>query len=127
MDGPVLVFDGDCAFCTTTARWAAARLGERARVMSFQALGDDGLAALGLEPTQVQAAAWWVDRSGGRRERAARAVGRALLTIGGGYAVPGALALVPPTSWLAAGTYRLVARHRHRLPGGTPACRANTR
>ena len=73
MDAPVLVFDGDCAFCTTAARWAGVRLGARARVEAFQALGDDGLGALGLERAEVQTAAWWVDRSRGRRERGARA------------------------------------------------------
>ncbi|MGH9170291.1 MAG: hypothetical protein ACRD0Z_05400, partial [Acidimicrobiales bacterium] len=30
---------------------------------------------------------------------------------------------VPPLRWLAAAVYPVVARVRHRLPGGTPACR----
>jgi hypothetical protein len=34
----------------------------------------------------------------------------------------GALILLPPISWLAAGVYRLIANNRYRLPGGTPAC-----
>ncbi|WP_330185843.1 DUF393 domain-containing protein [Nocardia sp. NBC_01503] len=34
----------------------------------------------------------------------------------------GAIMLNPPISWLAAALYRLVAKNRHRLPGGTPAC-----
>ena len=28
----------------------------------------------------------------------------------------------PPLRWLAPYLYRLIARNRHRLPGGTPAC-----
>ena len=28
----------------------------------------------------------------------------------------------PPLSWLAKPGYSLVARYRHKLPGGTPAC-----
>jgi predicted DCC family thiol-disulfide oxidoreductase YuxK len=35
----------------------------------------------------------------------------------------GALIATPPVSWVAALGYRLVAANRHRLPGGTPACR----
>jgi hypothetical protein len=31
--------------------------------------------------------------------------------------------LAPPTTWLAAGLYRLAVRWRYRLPGGTPACK----
>ncbi|HZP51642.1 thiol-disulfide oxidoreductase DCC family protein, partial [Actinocrinis sp.] len=34
----------------------------------------------------------------------------------------GALMLVPPISWLAAGAYHLVSVNRYRLPGSTPAC-----
>lgn len=33
------------------------------------------------------------------------------------------LALVKPFSYLAAAGYWLVARYRHKLPGGTPACK----
>jgi predicted DCC family thiol-disulfide oxidoreductase YuxK len=34
----------------------------------------------------------------------------------------GHLMATPPFSWAAAIGYHLVARYRHRLPGGTPAC-----
>jgi predicted DCC family thiol-disulfide oxidoreductase YuxK len=30
--------------------------------------------------------------------------------------------LTPPVSWLARGLYRVIADHRDRMPGGTPAC-----
>jgi len=32
------------------------------------------------------------------------------------------LARTPPFSWIASLAYRWIARNRHRLPGGTPAC-----
>jgi predicted DCC family thiol-disulfide oxidoreductase YuxK len=35
----------------------------------------------------------------------------------------GWLMTVPPVCWVASIGYRLVARFRHRLPGGTPACK----
>jgi predicted DCC family thiol-disulfide oxidoreductase YuxK len=34
----------------------------------------------------------------------------------------GHLLVTPPFSWAAAVAYALIARFRHRLPGGTPAC-----
>jgi predicted DCC family thiol-disulfide oxidoreductase YuxK len=76
----------------------------------------------GLSPQDVQNAAWWVDDVG-RRERGHHAVGQALRSQGGLWQILSWFVLYPPTSWLAAGTYKLVARWRYRLPGGTPACR----
>jgi predicted DCC family thiol-disulfide oxidoreductase YuxK len=35
----------------------------------------------------------------------------------------GVVLQVPPISWLAALVYVVVAKNRHRLPGGTPACK----
>jgi hypothetical protein len=65
---------------------------------------------------------WWVDGDGGR-SRAHVAIARALLAADGWPAIAGRVLLLPPFRWIAAATYPLVARWRHRLPGGTPACR----
>lgn len=118
---PVLVFDGDCGFCTSAARWAERgfRHGERAE--PWQLLGAEVLGTFGLSVEDVQQAAWWVDIDG-TRERGHRAAGRALRAGGGWRRGFGGLVLTPPASWLSAGVYRLVVRWRYRLPGGTPAC-----
>ena len=65
--------------------------------------------------------AWWID--GGRVEGGSRAVARALVATQGPWAFAGWILLFPPISWVAPLGYRLVARHRCRLPGGTPACK----
>ncbi len=117
----VLIFDGDCGFCTTVATWAERRFSNGEAIAPWQVLGEHGLEGLGLDESQAAEAAWWVDVQG-NRERGHRAVGRALQAAGGAYRWAGWLALSPPTSGVAAGVYRLVARWRHRLPGGTPAC-----
>jgi predicted DCC family thiol-disulfide oxidoreductase YuxK len=124
---PTLVFDGDCAMCSSVARWAEARLGDRARVEASQRLGEAGLARLGLTPNDAAAAAWWVDPAAGVSARGHRAVGESLRSIGGMWGVLGRLCLVPPTSWAAALGYGVIVRLRHRLPGGSPACRAPAR
>lgn len=120
--GAVLIFDGDCGFCTTVARWGAHRFREGERAEASQFLDDAYLERHGLHRDDVADAAWWVDERG-CRERGPRAVGMALVAGGGAWGAVGRLAFVPPTSWLAAGVYRLVVRWRYRLPGGTPACR----
>lgn len=87
---PIFVYDGDCAFCTRTARWAERRLGGRAAVEAWQALD---LGALGLTIHDVTTAAWWID--GERRDRGHRSIGRALVAIGGAWGIVGRLLLVP--------------------------------
>lgn len=52
----------------------------------------------------------------------AQAVARLLMRSGGAWAYLGALLTLAPVRPLAALGYRWVARNRHRLPGGTPAC-----
>lgn len=120
--GAVLVFDGDCAFCTTAADWAQRRFTHNERAHAWQLIGDDCLDVLGLSHDDVASAAWWIGRDG-NRSRGHRAAGRALQAIGGTWRLLGWLALMPPTSLIAAGIYRVVVRWRYRLPGGTPACR----
>lgn len=122
---PLLVFDGDCAFCTSCATWIARRWPEgegAARAVTAQGLGAAGLAGLGLTPAQAAAAAWWIDPDG-RCWRGHMALARSLEAAGGMWGILGRLLHFVPARWVGAGVYRLVARTRHRLPGGTPACR----
>ena len=116
---PQLIFDGDCAFCTTTADWIAARLGDAASVEPWQHLDLD---AVGLSEHDVTTAAWWID-AWGHPHRGADAIARSLIASGRPWSIVDWPMRIPPVSWVAAGVYALVARYRHRLPGGTPACR----
>jgi predicted DCC family thiol-disulfide oxidoreductase YuxK len=111
------VFDGDCGFCTTSANWLAK--GGRVEVVPWQFLD---LASVGLTVEQVSESVWWLtdDRP---VEHSSRAIGRALLHRGAPWSWAGHLLLVPPMRPLADAAYRLVARYRYKLPGGTPACR----
>jgi NADH dehydrogenase len=122
--GSTLIFDGDCGFCTTVATWAEGRLKGGERVAPWQTMADDELARHHLTRRELSEAAWWVDDPG-LRDKGSRAAGRAFRAIGGPWAVLGWLSLYPPTSWIAAGLYRLVSRYRFKLPGGTPACQVS--
>ncbi|MDX6512789.1 MAG: hypothetical protein QOE36_2293 [Gaiellaceae bacterium] len=120
---PLLVYDGDCAFCTTLAEGIAARWRAPARAVAWQRLSNVELARLGLGLDDVRAAAWWVDDAG-RLSRGHLAIAHALVAASGWRALWGRALLVPPLRWLGAAAYPLVARARFRLPGGTPACRS---
>jgi predicted DCC family thiol-disulfide oxidoreductase YuxK len=115
----MLIFDGDCSFCTSSAMWIRHRLPSRTRVEPWQRLD---IASYGLTEADVMTAAYWVDERG-RTFRGHRSIGKALMAVGGAWKPVGALMLVPPFSWLAALTYVIIAKNRHRLPGGTPACK----
>ena len=114
---PLLVFDGDCGICTRLAAFTRRRVAPGVRVEPWQGLD---LAALGLTEQQCQEALQWVDRTGIRSAQDAVA---AVLLAGHPWWWPaGAVLRVPGVHALAGVTYRWVARHRHQLPGGTPAC-----
>jgi predicted DCC family thiol-disulfide oxidoreductase YuxK len=70
------------------------------------------------------AAVQWVARDG-RTDAGAAAVARLLIAAGRLWAVLGRFLLLPVIRFVAERVYRVVAANRHRLPGGTPACRAD--
>lgn len=114
MRAPTVVFDGECGLCHRAAAWLRARVPTEIRVVPWQSLD---LGAHGLTVGDVTNAAYWLED--GRRERGHRAVGRALVAVGGAWRLVGWLCLAPPTSAFAAVAYALVARSRHwiLLPG----------
>ncbi len=114
---PVLLYDGDCAFCTSCAR-ALRRIGPDAEIVAWQ-LTD--LAELGIAEAQAADAVQWVQTDGAVRS-GHEAIAVTLCSAGGIWKVIGRVIVLPGVSWLAARVYRLVADNRHRLPGGTPAC-----
>lgn len=115
---PILVYDGDCAFCTRCVEWMKKRMHRLPVIVPWQRAD---LASLGLSPAQCEVALQFVDGDG-RINSGERAVARVLLHAGRGWKVLGALFLVPGIRHLAGLVYRWVARNRHRLPGGTASC-----
>jgi predicted DCC family thiol-disulfide oxidoreductase YuxK len=128
---PVLVYDGDCAFCSGCVRQAERRLphdGPRRgwEAVPFQfadlpaldaAAGGRGLVTADRAGREVL----WVT-PGGAVHGGAQAVARLLMRAGGVWSVLGAVLALPPVRWIAAGVYRLIAVNRQRMPGGTAAC-----
>jgi predicted DCC family thiol-disulfide oxidoreductase YuxK len=120
----LLVYDGDCGFCGLCLDVARRYLPYMPRVSAWQGLD---LARHGLTPAQVNSSVQLLGPDG-LRAHGARAVAL-LLAVQPSLPlrVLGRVALTPPVSWAAEAVYRLVSRNRHRLPGGTSTCRAETR
>jgi predicted DCC family thiol-disulfide oxidoreductase YuxK len=115
----VLVFDGDCGFCTTAVGWLERLLPAMPEAAPYQWTD---LSAYGLSLADAQAKVWLVHA--GRRYGGAAAVAALLRhQPSARLRLLGWLASVWPWSVAADVAYRLVARYRYRLPGGTPACR----
>lgn len=115
---PVLLFDGDCAFCTSCARLIEKRIRPNAAVVPFQRADLD---ELGVSDAQAREALRWVGADGSVRS-GHDAVAAMLVSAAPPWWFAGRILLLPGVSRLAAATYRLIAANRRRLPGGTPAC-----
>lgn len=115
----LLVFDGDCAFCSTWVDRLKRTLPRFPEAVPHQWTDID---ALGLTQHDVANYVWFVTpdhQYAGHLAVSAllRSQPSALLRFAGH------LLATPPFSWVAALGYKFVAANRHRLPGGTPACR----
>jgi predicted DCC family thiol-disulfide oxidoreductase YuxK len=119
----VLIFDGDCGFCTSAANFVVARSSVPIEAVAWQ-LTD--VTAFGLTESETAARVYFVTRGEAFGGHLAFAqilwAQRNWLLKAAGW-----LLTVPPFCWLGSIGYALVARFRHRLPGGTPACSAEFR
>ncbi|WP_370614731.1 thiol-disulfide oxidoreductase DCC family protein [Mumia sp. Pv 4-285] len=115
---PVLVFDGDCAFCSSSARWVQRWApSRRAEVVAWQ---HTDLGAIGLTAQECSTALRWVD--GERHSAGPVAVADYLRTARAPWPALGAVLGTRLATAAAWPVYRWVAEHRHQLPGGTPQC-----
>lgn len=115
---PLLLYDGDCAFCAGSVRFLLDR--DRTGPARFAARGGDtGRAVLARHPDAAasDSLVWLPDGAAGAealvRYRAVLGIGRYL---GGVWAALAIAGRIVPT-WLGDRAYDLVARHRHRLAG----------
>lgn len=121
-----LIFDGDCGFCTSAANVVVKRSQPTVTTIAWQFAN---LSAFGLTAALTEQRVYLItqnDEAG-------------IQTFGGHLAFAQLLALqnnrvlkvlgimlkYPPVSWFGAVGYWMIARFRHRLPGGTPACSPN--
>ncbi|MCQ3810960.1 MAG: DUF393 domain-containing protein [Acidimicrobiia bacterium] len=116
-----LIYDGDCGFCTATARWVERRLGDEYRVVPSQQVDLD---SVGLTVDDVTRSAWWIAPDGTRSDEHLSIAG-ALGAMSGPWPAIGRLLTLGPINPLARWTYRLIAGNRYRIrwPGAARCSR----
>jgi predicted DCC family thiol-disulfide oxidoreductase YuxK len=116
---PVLVFDGDCGFCTACVKWGFKNFSVMPESVAFQLANLD---LLGLSRPEVERAVYLVTPE---------------KKLAGHLAVAGLLNMQPQFGWRFLGSimsfwlysplfalgYRLVVRFRHLMPGASDQCR----
>lgn len=114
-----LIFDGDCGFCTSTANFVVKHSSYPIVAHAWQ-LTD--VSRFGLLEQQAAERVYFSISGQNYGGHLAFAY---ILFVQDNWALKaiGWIMTVPPVCWLASIGYRLVARFRHRLPGGTPACK----
>lgn len=106
-----LIYDGECGFCTNSAKWARKHLPAPHGIAPSQGFSDAELAEMGLTRADVLRAAWWYDPATGAAE-GAECISRTLVAIGGRWAWLGRILWLPGVRILAAIAYRWVAANR---------------
>ena len=114
----VLLYDGDCGFCSRCAAFLRRRVPTSAAIVAWQAAD---LTRLGVTAEQCAAAVQFV--TPGRVSAGPEAIADLLRTARGPWwRLAGRLLATRPMLAVGWPVYRLVARNRHRLPGSTSAC-----
>jgi predicted DCC family thiol-disulfide oxidoreductase YuxK len=109
---PVLLYDGECGFCTRLVVTATDRLAADVDYLPFQTAP---LTTYGVSAAEAGHSVVWVSVEG-RISHGSEAAARLLVASGGAWEVLGRLLLAPPFSFAAAVVYWLVARNRRHIP-----------
>ena len=114
----ILLFDGDCGFCTTSVIALERLLPVFPTTLPWQWADLDELA---LTLDDVSKAAWLITPS---RQFGGYLAFSAILRMqpGFGWRFLGHILATPPFSAASTIGYFFIAKYRHKLPGGTPAC-----
>jgi predicted DCC family thiol-disulfide oxidoreductase YuxK len=114
----MFLFDGDCGFCSASARVLRRYVRPDASIVAWQ---EADLGALGVTEAACTEAVQWI-RPGDPPLAGPYAVAAALRAGRRVWRPFGVLLALRPVAALAWPIYRWIARNRHRLPGGTAAC-----
>ena len=113
-----LIWDGDCAFCARCVGFIERRVKTEAKIIAHQKAD---LLKLGLTTEQCNAALQWVFRDSTIRS-GSRAVAALLRSSNFGWAILGVAIDLPVVRLISSAIYKLIAKNRQHLPGGTAAC-----
>ena len=115
---PLLIFDGDCGFCTASVNVIRRFIRPRCDIEPWQRTD---ITAFGLTEADCTEAVQFVDADEGVTS-GSRAVMAMLRTAPQPWPLVGAIGDRPGVAVVADRAYRWIAQNRYRLPGSTPAC-----
>mgnify|MGYP002655112288 CR=1 FL=1 len=113
----LFVFDGDCAFCSSSMRVLRKMTNGRIESAPYQFLNLD---QLGILRSEAESAVQYLSNE--KRYRGAEAIAHCLMDSKTIWSALGWIMRAPVILSFAEIIYSLVAANRHRLPGGTPEC-----
>lgn len=114
---PILLFDGDCSFCSSSARVLKKMVGQKVEVLAYQQVD---LEPLGILTTECELAVQYAD--GNKRSSGHIAIADALIATKSIWSLAGLFIKLPVITSAGFLVYDWVSKNRHKLPGGTPAC-----
>lgn len=114
-----VIYDGDCAFCSSAARFGKAKIAPKLEFLAYQ---QTDLGKYGLTAAECEKSLQFVSANN-EIIAGAKAVAQILISAGYPYRMIGRIMKLPILNKLAQLGYNLVAKNRHRLPGGTPTCK----
>lgn len=120
---PVIVYDGDCAFCSSSIRTLQRLIPRAPKMIPYQFINP---ADYGLTLEQCETALQYVGKAG-KISQGHEAYRQMLIELGGGYKLLGHLMRTPVYYGIANTVYRWIAKNRHKMPGGTPTCSLENR
>jgi predicted DCC family thiol-disulfide oxidoreductase YuxK len=113
---PLMIFDGDCAICSSSARVLRKMTKDRIAIEPYQFLK---LSDYGLTESDTSKAVYYISD---KTYVANRAIAQFLIDSKTIWGLAGRLINLPGMNRIAHRVYYWIARNRHRLPGGTPEC-----
>jgi predicted DCC family thiol-disulfide oxidoreductase YuxK len=115
----IVIYDGDCAFCSSAARLAQKRIAPKLTYSPYQFTE---LAKYAITVQAAQSSLKFVAASG-QVFSANFAVSQIMRSGNRFWNIVGVVVDLPIIRSLAALGYNLTAKYRHKLPGGTPTCK----
>lgn len=116
-----LIFDGDCSFCTSAANFVVRHSKLRITALAWQRTELDKYRLSKLEASDQVYLNYRGKNYGGHL-----CVAKLLQIQPSTFLrLLGTLMFLPPFRQISAAGYRVIAKNRHWLPGGTPACKVD--